>query len=277
MRFGADAERFLAPGCERIVTLAGLLAARKLPYTVIRTATARHIVLRLGREAPKLALAAHYDRVAGSPGVLDNSCACLQLVEFAARRSATGADSLPPLLLLFTDGEENPATQGATGQGVYALAKALAASPALAPGASLPPVLVLDVTGRGDRVILSSAPLSLLRRHGLEGGALAEGHERLRKLAASALRRAGLPAGATVDLPWSDDLGLILGGIPALTLSLLPEAELRELPERRPRTWGFLHGPDDGPELAEDRSFALISAFLDSLVEEIPEFGRPIR
>ncbi|MDA8425369.1 MAG: M28 family peptidase, partial [Treponema sp.] len=212
MKLSPEAERFLAQGVDRLVSLAGMLAARDLPFSVVRTGKERHLILRLGRGSPRLALAAHYDRYAGSPGMLDNSCACLQLVEFAARLAAPGtggeprnagrqgagpegaepegAEPRPPgvegpsLLFLFTDGEENPALQGASGQGAYALATAV--SRRLGPRSAMPPVLVLDVTGRGDTLLLSSAPAALLERNGMGGTALAEGHRRLRGLALAA-------------------------------------------------------------------------------------------
>jgi hypothetical protein len=272
MRFGPDAEKFLALGSERLVALAGMLAARGLPYSVIRTARARHLMLRIGEEAPRLTLAAHYDRVAGSPGMLDNSCACLQLVEFAARCADSRASkrpSLPSLLVLFTDGEENPALQGASAQGTFALAQAIASSRRLAPGNAMPPVLVLDVTGRGDRLVVSSSPATLLARNGMGGTALAEGHRRLRDLALAAAARARLGEPASLELPWSDDLGLVLGGIPALTVSLLPDAEAAAFPAASPLTWSYLHSPEDGPDLAWDSSFGLVASFLDAVAVEV--------
>ncbi|HUW41100.1 MAG TPA: M28 family peptidase [Rectinemataceae bacterium] len=272
MTFGPDAERFLALGSERLVALAGMLAARGLPYSVVRTGKERHLILRLGQGSPQLALAAHYDRYAGSPGMLDNSCACLQLVEFAARLASGQA---PPLLFLFTDGEENPALQGPSGQGAFALARAV--SRRLGPRSAMPPVLVLDVTGRGDTLLLSSAPAALLERNGMGGTALAEGHRRLRGLALAAAARARLGEPASLELPWSDDLGLVLGGIPALTVSLLPDAEARAYPAQSPRTWSYLHGPEDGPELAWDSSFALMAAFLDAVADAVRRGGRAPR
>lgn len=273
MKFSRDAERFLAPDAERLVALAGLLAARGLRYSVIRTGRARHLILRLGRETPRLVLAAHYDRYPGSPGALDNSCACLQLVEFAALR-ASRPETAPPLILLFTDGEERPAVEGAAGQGAYALARALSASRALGLAGLMPPVLVLDVTGRGDRLVFSSAPAVLLERNGLGETALADGHRRLVEFAASAAGAAGLPEPASLELPWSDDLGLVLGGIPALTVSLLPEAEARAFPATKPRTWSYLHSPEDGPALVEERAFGIMAAFLDALAAGIIGRGR---
>lgn len=293
MRFSEEAERFLSLGAERLVTLAGLLAARGIPYTVAKTGRARHILARVGSGYPRLVIAAHYDRYPGSPGCLDNSCACLQLVEFAARaasnrvadapNSSSSQGGVPPsLLIAFTDAEEAPATGGAEGQGSYSLARAFRAAfgaegssrdarRATKSGArfEVPPVLVLDVTGRGDRLVLSSTPGELLARHGLAGGKAAHGHRNLVALATRAAARARLHEPIRHPLPWSDDLGLVLGGLSALVVSLLPAEELPVLRAGgKPATWNYLHGPDDGPELASDASFDLMSRFLDAVALE---------
>jgi hypothetical protein len=241
---------------------------------------ARHILVRLGEGRPRLVLAAHYDRFPGSPGVLDNSCACLQLIEFAARAKVAGRGTVLPLLIAFTDAEEVPSKAGAKGQGSYSLARALRgdnegtvlAKAAMKRSVSARvglPVLVLDVTGRGDRLLLSSAPAELLARHGMSGSKAAVGHRDLVELSRRAATRALLPEPVRLPLPWSDDLGLVLGGLPALVVSLLPAAELAALGAGlRPRTWDFLHSPADGPELAEEGAFAMIAAFLDAFVAE---------
>jgi hypothetical protein len=282
VRFSEDEERFLKPGCDRLVALAGLLAARSVPYSVARTGGDRHLIARIGRGRPLLALAAHYDRVEGSPGVLDNSCACLQLVRLAASLSAPAAArpaapgaaapggaapggaaprARASLIIAFTDAEEAPGRGAALSQGSYGLGRALKA--ALPP----PPTLVLDVTGRGDRLVYSTSAELLLSRAGRGLAAAAEGRSGLVGLVLAAASRASLRAPLPVALPWSDDLGLTLGGLPALALSLLPEDEAALCARGgRPRTWDFLHGPDDGPVLAEDSAFALMAAFLAELV-----------
>lgn len=280
MRFSEEAERFLQPGSERLVVLAGLLAARGLRYSVVRTGTARHLLAPLGEGRPSLIIAAHYDRFPGSPGALDNSCACLQLVEFAGRVRARGP-AAPSILLAFTDAEEVPATGGAKGQGAFSLARALrsASEPSAlaAAGAGarraapfeVPPALVLDVTGRGDRLLVSSTPARLLARHGLAASRSAAGYRSLVALAGRAAARAGLPAPERLPLPWSDDLGLVLGGLAALVVSLLPEPELASVRSgSRPATWDLLHGPEDGPELASEASFDLMARFLDAVAAE---------
>jgi hypothetical protein len=274
LRFAEDAERFMKPGGDRLVALAGLLAARALGYSVVKTGDARHVLVRIGKSKPRLAFVAHYDRIAGSPGTLDNSCACLQLVEFAARRSIAleyADPSVPPpsFLVAFTDAEEAPGSGEATRQGAYALARKLRT--AAGAGRTMA-AIVLDVTGRGGRLLLSTAPAGLLARTGLSLSSAGKGHHFLVGLARRAASRAGLAAPIETSLPWSDDLGLTLGGLPALALSLLPEAETAALAAgKRPPLWDILHTAADSPDLAEEASFALMSALLDAFAAELAQ------
>jgi len=283
LRFTDEAAAFLDLEADRLGALAALLAARKIPHAILRTEGEpgpRHLLVRLGAGAPRLAVAAHYDRFPGSLGVLDNSCACLQLVDFAARMSALGPGA-PPILVAFTDAEESPGSgEGAESQGAYSLARALRGLGPAVPGVAGAtaarragrglPVLVLDVTGRGDRLILSSAPGDLLARHGLSASRAASGHRGLVELARRAASRALLGRPPRLPLPWSDDLGFVLGGLPALVVSLLPAVELAGLGAGlRPRTWELLHGPGDLPGLAEEGAFALMARFLDAVAAEL--------
>jgi Zn-dependent M28 family amino/carboxypeptidase len=246
-------------GSDRLVCLAGILASRKLGYSILKTGEARHLVARTGKEAPRLILVAHYDRASGSPGTLDNSCACLQLADFAYRASSATL----PLLFVFTDAEEVPALGEASSQGSFALARSLSSTGLQAEGLR---ALVFDMTGRGDRLLLSTAPGELLERNGLSLSSVASGYRELAALAERAASRAGIVSPLAITLPWSDDLGLTLGGIPSLTVSLLPEEEASALSSgKRPRTWDYMHSPSDLPSLAWELSFALMGRFLDAL------------
>jgi hypothetical protein len=130
--------------------------------------------------------------------------------------------------------------------------------------------IVLDVTGRGDRLLLSKAPAELLARRGLSLSPAALGHRSLVELAKRAVLRAGQSEPLEASLPWSDDLGLTLGGLPALTISLLPAREAAMLAAgKRPPLWNLLHTEADCPELAQKSAFDLISSFLDALYIEL--------
>jgi hypothetical protein len=270
LRFSIDAERFMRPGGDRLVALAGLLAARSLPYSVVKTGEARHLLVRIGRAKPHLVFVAHYDRIPGTSGALDNSCACLQLIEFAARQAAARGPATPSFLIAFTDAEEAPGSGEASAQGSFSLARKLKAA---AEGEELLSALVLDVTGRGGRLLLSKAPAELLARTGLALSPAARGHDFLVALAKRSAERARIAAPLEAGLPWSDDLGLTLGGLPALAVSLLPEPEAELLVQgKRPPLWGLLHTAADVPRLAQEASFALISAFLDATAVELAAF-----
>lgn len=263
--FGEDFRRFIAPGAERLVALAGLLVARGLPYSVLRTGEARHVAVRLGTGAPGLIMMAHYDRAQGSPGVLDNSCACLELADFA-QRVMSRPKPAPPILLVFSDLEEAPGAGKATDQGALGLARAILGSQAV--GDAPPPVLVLDVTGRGNRLVMSRAAAELLARSGRGASRAARDQEFLMGLCREAARQAGLMPPLPLALPWSDDLGLSLGGLGALTVSLLPEAEALSFASPRgtvPRTWECLHSAGDNLGMVEMPAFALMAAFLDAI------------
>jgi hypothetical protein len=267
MRFAEDAERFMRHGGDRLVGLAGLLAARGLDYSVIKTGEARHVFVRVGKARPLVAFVAHYDRAPGTPGALDNSCACIQLADFAARRASPLHYAGPSFLVAFTDAEEVPVSGEPSSQGSYALARKLKVA---AGAGEAMAVIVLDVTGRGDCLLLSSAPVELLARNGLARSPVADGHRSLVGLAKRAAEAAGLPLTREAVLPWSDDLGLTLGGLPSLALSLLPAAEAEILAAgKRPPLWDLLHTEADAPELAEEGAFAIMSAFLDSFIAEL--------
>jgi hypothetical protein len=260
MRFSEEAERFMRPGGDRLVALGGILSGLGLRYSVVKLGDARHIILRAGAGRPRLALVAHYDRAPGSSGALDNSCACLQLAAFAARLSSGPGAVAPSLLFAFTDAEEAPGSGEASSQGSYALARTIKAA-----GGETMAALVLDVTGRGGRLLMSTAPAGLLARNGLGSSPMAAGYRSLAAFARGAAARAGLPEPLGAELPWSDDLGLTLGGLPALALSLLPEAELEQLAAgMKPPTWELLHTEADRPDLAERGAFDILAAFLDA-------------
>jgi hypothetical protein len=275
MRFSGEAERFMRLGGDRLAALGSILSGLGLRYSVAKLDEARHILLQIGRGKPRLVLIAHYDRASGSSGALDNSCACLQLASFAARlSSARGKPDQAPrpsLLIAFTDAEEAPGSGEASTQGAFALARALARTRGrgIAQGGRVGgglAALVFDVTGRGRRLLYSTAPAALLARNGLENSPVAAGYRSLVSFAARAAVHAGLREPLGAALPWSDDLGLTLGGLPALALSLLPEAEVALLASgRKPPTWKILHTAADKPDLAESGAFDTMASFLDSV------------
>jgi hypothetical protein len=183
----------------------------------------RHLVVRFDqgyyqKNKPLKLFVAHYDRAPGSPGALDNSAACAQLASFAKELSYSRLNRSffrSNVILVFTDGEELSKTKPAE-QGSYSLGKALC-------GASEERLLglVFDVTGRGEIVVVSNAVSHKVRKaFACEIDALCE--EVVRKVRDDGMRVMKL------SLPYSDELGFVAAGIPAICISLLPEREANE-------------------------------------------------
>ncbi|OHD27403.1 MAG: hypothetical protein A2Y38_02520 [Spirochaetes bacterium GWB1_59_5] len=279
---------FLAPRADRCEALVLALEAGGVGCRVLELSGGRFVVAwpKGSTHDPRYrvkVVTAHHDRVPGTPGALDNSAACLQLVDFlSSGRPAFNT------LVVFTDHEElgsrlSPAavTQAATApsdQGSYELGRAF-------PGMGLraPMVFPLDVTGRGDALILSLAAHGLAGRRGHGGGSsalgalVAETDDMANTISKLMAGRAPL---FRAMVPFGEDLGFILAGVPALAVTVLPRdeadalASLGGLPAwsspvapglRTPETWSQLHGPNDTPALYTASAFKLVARFLDRL------------
>ncbi len=297
-------ERFLAPGADRCSVLLAALEDGGVAARVVSVDGGRHIVAwprggsRDRRYRFKLA-SAHYDRVPGTPGALDNSAACAQLVRFALQGGLAFNT-----LAVFTDREELGAARP-TDQGSYGLGRLLAAVASGGPGGALadlglvePVAFSLDVTGRGDALVLSRAPGRLAGAAGgsliagLAGtagnGAAGNGAAALGAIAseiedlASAAERlmAGRAPVFRAGLPFGEDLGYLLAGIPALLATVLPRAEAEALAlgdglpawasleppgTRAPDTWRDMHGPGDTVDRYTPEAFELAGRYLERL------------
>jgi len=129
-------DEFLYPTADRGALIVRVLRDQNVDAQVLDLAGGRFVVawprhsVRDPRYRIKIATA-HHDRVPGTPGALDNSAACLQLVEFLASEQDTFN-----LCTVFTDHEElhpsmttSVTTSGApssspSDQGSYALGQA---------------------------------------------------------------------------------------------------------------------------------------------------------
>ena len=266
--------RFLEPDADRFGLLMDALAGVGVEPRPVELAGGRFIVVAPRREGfdqryRVKAVSAHYDRVPGTPGALDNSAACLQIWKFLS----AGPDSFNTVYV-FTDREELSGGDPA-GQGSYFLGKAMAGL-----GFGVPWAFPLDVTGCGDTLVLSRASEGLGGDGRVPAGLLSE----VESMAGGVSRlMAGRARLCRARIPFGEDLGYLLAGIPALALSVLPrdEAALLE-PEpgfgnmpawaslarpggRRPRTWRTLHGPGDLPSLYTEEAFGLAERLLGRL------------
>ncbi|MEI6385903.1 MAG: M28 family peptidase [Spirochaetota bacterium] len=304
--FGPDFRAFLAPDADRLSVLISMLVSRGIPSQVLAIAGRRHLLVRACHGKPAVILVAHYDRVPGSPGALDNSAACLVLVRVAERMGSSslgknrdrhhggeGKSQRGGLLILFTDGEEAPATEGALSQGAYSLGlglKSILGGGQTPPGgytngapggqtprkrATRPAILVLDVIGKGSRLLVStSARRAFEPGEDPEGAAILAGTvTAVRKAAA----KAGIGEPLELPLPWSDDLGFSLAGLPSIGISLLPAAEAERLSravsglallpgaetlgKAWPGTWALTHSPQDSIECLEPEALRAMEDF----------------
>ncbi len=220
-------------GGDRLVSLAGLLAARGLRYSVVKTGEARHLVVRIGKaRAPtRLRRSLRPDsrqsgdsrqflrlpparRVRRAPDCRPQSggrsVAALPR-RLYRRRGGAGLGHCDQAGLLFPGADAEGHGRAGEGDGGYRTRR--------------------DGKGRADTPVdrTGGAP-------GKDGfrpsRARPPGYRSLVAFARRACKRAGLPEPMEAGLPWSDDLGLTLGGLPALTISLLPEAEAAMLASR---------------------------------------------
>jgi hypothetical protein len=131
--------------------------------------------------------------------------------------------------------------QAAAEQGSYALAKTWKPVKGLLP-------LVLDMTGLGDTLVLGHTAEQLVRK--VRGEASPVDQAVSDKVRRAAKRFLSICGGVEIDTPFSDDLGLLLAGFPAIQLSLLPrkEAFVYRRSGERPPSWRAMHTADDTPE-----------------------------
>ncbi|MDR0668630.1 MAG: M28 family peptidase [Treponema sp.] len=248
---------FIDPGADRFDVLKSLLPEMGLNYLVLPVAGNRHILIFPSPAANPLqgyraamVLAAHYDRVPGSPGANDNSAAVFLLLRVAQKLKGRG---VIPWLVILTDKEELRQGQGIREQGSYSLGEALRRV-----GLREAQVFIFDACGTGDTLVISTVADTLLRNEGGVGA----GHTRLviRSLRERALRAArdlGMNRVVLLPTPFSDDAGFLRAGISAQIITVLPQAEasaFASLVRSRPEFSGALISR----ELAREAETALI-------------------
>ena len=289
---------FIAPGADRYGILGSLIDTMRLNSLVFPVGERRHFfILPRNRrfnsaggfpfrgQSPVI-LAAHYDRVPGSPGANDNSAAVFQLLRTAFRLTERGTGHW---IMIFTDGEELGAGEGLENQGSFALAELLRQG-----GLGDARVFIFDACGTGDTLVISSTTDCIL------GNGEAAGFRRIRQLAGDlreqalrAARNLRLDKVLVVPTPFSDDAGFLRAGIPAQTVCMLPAGEaapyaslIRMHPEFAgrllagtirqdtadrfdiPETWRCLNGPSDSRLRLTPAYFDRVTRFAAALCGE---------
>ncbi|MDR1899469.1 MAG: Zn-dependent exopeptidase M28, partial [Treponema sp.] len=265
---------FIAPGADRYRILSSLIDSMGFNSLVFPIGGRRHFFIfpsghRLNiaagfpfRGRSPVILAAHYDRVVGSPGANDNSAAVFQILKTALRLLEQKTDYW---IIIFTDGEELGAGEGFENQGSFALAEMLRQG-----GLGDARVFIFDACGTGDTMVVSSTTDYILRNEESAGTRRARqliGD--LREHALETARNLRLEKVLVAPTPFSDDGGFLRAGILAQTICMLPTEEaapyaslLRMRPEfadfflagaiqdtadrfNIPETWRCLNGPSD--------------------------------
>lgn len=265
---------FCSPDADRYAVLTRSLDRRGISWEMIPLEGARHLVLlppkagRLDEEFYRVTLVAHYDRAENTPGANDNSAAVFQLL--AHWEEITQLAWRHRTQILFTDGEELTGEASATDQGSCRLARHLHRL-----GAENILFFVLDMCGIGDTPVWGRS----LRKAGLIPGA--DAASRAHRVMEGFLKGCTGGEDFGVNPMFSDDLGLLLGGYPALQVSLLPRREAEELarlcgpaaPARArerlrdtmPASWRVNHSPGDSLDTLEARSFDVMRRLLREL------------
>jgi hypothetical protein len=287
---------FIAPDADRFAILKTLTEEMGLNSVVIPVAENRHFFVFPPGQAVKtggfpfrgqrpVILAAHYDRVPGSPGANDNSAAVFQLL-LAAQKLGARRDAR--WIIIFTDKEELLAGEGIQDQGAFGLAEKLRLW-----GLGEARVFIFDACGSGDTLIVSITTDYFLKNDDRPGLRRTRHLVRnLRNQALEAARRLQLDKVLLIPTPFSDDAGFLRAGIPAQTITALPAAEaapyagvLRKRPDFAellifgavtegrdrllvPETWRSINGPADKLRRLTPESYGRIIRFAVELCKD---------
>jgi hypothetical protein len=288
---------FTAPGADRFALLKSLTEEMGLNAVVIPIGENRHFFvfppgqnIRNAGEFPFRAqspviLAAHYDRVPGSPGANDNSAAVFQLLLTAQN---LGGGEPGRWMFIFTDKEELLAGEGVQDQGSFGLAEKLRRW-----GLGDARVFIFDACGTGDTLIISTTTEYFLKNGEEPGpGKTRRLVQNLRDRALESARQLRMDKVLLIPTPFSDDAGFLRAGIPAQTITVLPAGEaalyagvlrkrpdfaellisgaLRETADRLliPETWRLINGPSDSPLRLTPEHYRRVIRFAAELCRE---------
>ncbi|NNM54134.1 MAG: M28 family peptidase [Spirochaetales bacterium] len=224
-------------------------------------------------ENGELILVAHYDRHPGTPGANDNSASVRHLLDYLARQPMLVQQGRQPRRVVFTDGEEIFGKRSLQQQGACLLGQLWKSA------GRQPFVIVLDMTGIGDTFVLGHLSESVRQK----AEAVDENTKALRLWVRRLLSAAGAGDFVEIDTPFSDDLGFLWSGIPAVQISLLPKKQAlvyrkqnmkrvaQDLASRLPlpAAWQTMHSLQDVPENLWPQSRPLMAQFLE-LASSIP-------
>ncbi|RPJ06552.1 MAG: M28 family peptidase [Spirochaetaceae bacterium] len=207
--------------CDRHHFISDFLTNAGLSPIPVTIGQARFILLRFDNKlySPKLGpvkvLAAHHDSAPGSPGANDNAAAVVQLM-LASPRLA-GATRPHNTIMLFTDKEEADLSGSPKTQGSFMLGEFFRSQ-----GMKDLVFMNLDMTGRGDTVVISEAAELFLASRNKSNTELYKKLHNLRELLLTRIPQTVRGRFLSLRTPFSDNLGFLLQGFPAIHLTLLP-------------------------------------------------------
>ena len=254
--------------CDRISFLKTLLDWKKIPYERIRQGGDHLLVHPRGKKGTlkdhyTKVLTAHVDRAPGTPGANDNSASVFGLL--GHMETLLEADFPHNSLVLFTDQEELVGGKTMFDQGAYRLGqfwKKELGEDFLFVVFDMCGIGDTLVWGRSDRKLRQEAPQAEVT------GQLIRSIDRIYTSLENLLFRYSRQTDMAVNDLFSDDLGFILSGLPAVQFSLLPWKEAvkwKEDRSQRPGSWERNHSPEDRVETLQETAFRTLEKFLKDL------------
>ena len=275
-----DFLEFLQPQTNRLEWIQKSLLSEGIDSCVFQIGEQNHIYVKfpLSCYNPLFkikTILVHYDRI--GIGANDNSAAVYQVIKWASRLNS----QLEPhnIRIIFTDGEEigfnteNKNFQGALG--IAAIFKRL--------GITKDQIYAIDSCGRGDILVVSSTGKNTGSKEFIKK------FDRFYENTIQFVKKTCPENWVTIPVPYSDNAGFVILGIPAIAITLLPKTEatsyMRELQKNSklnydvlnrkeetkdilPLTWKMMHTDQDSVENLTPESWLVMEKFLDALAKE---------
>jgi len=281
-----ELQQFCLENISRQQILEESLKRRGIPHEVISIDETRHVALlnpnsaKIDMQYYRVTLISHYDRVRGTPGANDNAACIFQLMNHWEKICKLGWQHCTQII--FTDKEELTKNMKPTDQGSWFLARHLKKL-----NVQNMLFLVLDMCGIGN------TPVWRRNQSGIER--IDNSISITYKMIEDFLKNYSNGQDFGVNPMFSDDLGLLLGGYPAIQLSVLPRNEALHLAKQYrqikansnnlrdnhqridlPQTWKTRHGPKDSVDSLDHKAFLLIARILRDLARyrfPLPQSG----
>ena len=271
-------KEFIAPQVDRKQWICDYLCTHKISFSIIETGMQKHILVEFDKKFYNArfrtkTILAHYDRI--GIGANDNSSSVYQILKWCENLNQSKTEH--NIRIIFTDGEEIGVGKSKQNLGVMGIAIFFKKN-----GFINDDIYAIDSCGRGDTLIISSNKEKNENLHFQK--AFDSFHERTIRLAQFACANNW----ATCPLPYGDNAGFILLGLPAIEISVLPREEcnnykrkilinpdfFKKLSGKNPSekknadvppTWKMMHTQADTIENLTSESWPLMQSFFKTL------------